>query len=400
MDFPEDINYKKTLSFRAWKQEILFRVSQDLFSSFDVDKGTRLLLRTIVDARYEYSSVLDMGCGYGPLGLTLKKLRPETELTMVDRDALAVDYARQNAALNGIDAQIHGSLGYDDLPLAEYSLIVVNIPGKAGPGVISYLVQEARYYLNPYGVVAVVVVNPIAGFVRQVLEASEDVEIVHETTRSAHTVFHYHFPGPMQERSALSSFDRGIYDRADITIQRGTVTYTIKTVYGLPEFDSLHYATELLMDALAGAGIRVGSEVAFLNPGQGHAPVNFCKTLKPEQVSLIDRDLLALRTTRRNLILNGCPEDNIEVIHQARFAIDKPVDIIAGVINESEGQRVYLKLLEGAVAGLKTGGLYIAAGSSTAVTRLATHVEENKLKAVVRERKKSKGYSSLVLQKM
>jgi hypothetical protein len=109
---------------------------------------------------------------------------------------------------------------------------------------------------------------------------------------------------------------------------------------------------------------------------------------------------LVLRTTRRNLVLNGCPEDNIEVIHRAGFAIDKPVDIIAGVINESEGQRVYLKLLEGAVAGLKTGGLYIAAGSSTAVTRLATHVEENKLKAVVRERKKSKGHSSLVLQKM
>ena len=72
----EDIYYKKTLKFRAWKQEFLFRVSQDLFSSFDIDKGTRLLLRTVLEAGYEYDSVLDMGCGYGPLGLIVKKLRP------------------------------------------------------------------------------------------------------------------------------------------------------------------------------------------------------------------------------------------------------------------------------------------------------------------------------------
>lgn len=400
MDLPEDIYYKKTLNFRAWKQELLFRVSQDLFSSFDVDKGTRLLLRSIIDAGYEYTSVLDLGCGYGPLGLTLKKLRPETSLTMVDRDALAVDYARQNAALNGIeDAQIFGSLGYDDLSSTKYSLIIANIPGKAGSGVITSLVQDARYFLHPYGTVAVVVVNPISGLVREALQGGE-VEIANETVRSEHTVFHYHFGGAVHERPALTSFDRAIYDREDITIQYPDSSYRMKTVYGLPEFDSLHYATELLMDTLAGTGIRKGSSVAVLNPGQGHAVIFSWRLLAPEHMVLIDRDLLALRTTRRNLFLNGCPEERIEINHRAGFGTENKLDIITGVIREDEGQQVYLRILENILAGLRTGGFYIAAGTSTAITRLAAHVEENNLKAVVKERRKSKGYSSLILQKM
>ena len=396
----EDIYYKKTLKFRAWKQEFLFRVSQDLFSSFDIDKGTRLLLRTVLEAGYEYDSVLDMGCGYGPLGLTVKKLRPGTAVTLADRDALAVAYARQNAVLNGIEgAEVVGSLGYDDLPPYHYDLILSNIPGKAGPPVISYLLREAAYHLMSGGIAAVVVVSPIAELVRQTL-VSCGATIIKEFTRSDHAIFHYRFSGVLERRPELSSFERGIYDRQSIDIKYDGTDYSLKTVYGLPEFDSLHYATGLLVNALAEVDVRKGWRVAMLNPGQGHAAVYIGKLLAPSAIVLMDRDILALRTARRNLVINGYPGEGIEIQHRAGWGNNRQVDIICGVIREDEGQQVYLKLLDDILADLAAGGFYVAAGTSTAITRLVTQVEEKSLNAVVKGRKKSKGYSSVVLEKL
>jgi 16S rRNA (guanine1207-N2)-methyltransferase len=154
-----DAYFHKTVTFRAGKNNLKFRTSQALFSSFDIDTGTRFLLRSIADAGYRPQQVLDLGCGYGPIGLTLKRLFRESTVHMVDRDALAVDYARQNAELNGInDVEIYGSLGYDDIKRNDFDLVAANIPGKAAPVVMEYLLKEARHYLAPSGLMSIVVV--------------------------------------------------------------------------------------------------------------------------------------------------------------------------------------------------------------------------------------------------
>ena len=157
-----DVYFHKLVTYRAWKHELKFKTSQELFSAFDIDTGTKFLLRTIVEAGYPAPKhILDLGCGYGPLGLTLKSLHPESTVHLTDRDALAVEYARQNASLNNLEADIYGSLGYDDIKHYDFDLIVSNIPGKAGEQVIAYLLREARFYLKPGGVMAVVVVSPL-----------------------------------------------------------------------------------------------------------------------------------------------------------------------------------------------------------------------------------------------
>src|SRR5262245_54665557 len=114
-----DVHYKKTIPFNFSKQRLQFRVSQDLFSSHDVDVGTRFLLRTLVTSKGigQPASIFDLGCGYGTIGLTLKRLHPDAVVHLTDRDALAVEYARLNADMNGIEdgVETYGSLGYDDL---------------------------------------------------------------------------------------------------------------------------------------------------------------------------------------------------------------------------------------------------------------------------------------------
>ena len=95
----------KQVTFRYMRQELQFNLSQSLFSSADVDIGSRFLLRTIAKnvEITDISSMLDIGCGVGVLGLSLKRINPAMQLIAQDRDALAVTFTTQNAILNEIE---------------------------------------------------------------------------------------------------------------------------------------------------------------------------------------------------------------------------------------------------------------------------------------------------------
>ncbi|MCX8213235.1 MAG: methyltransferase, partial [SAR202 cluster bacterium] len=78
-----DIYFKQEIDLRHEGRSLRFRVAQDLFSSFQADAGTRLLLRTL--SGVEGERVLDLGCGYGPLGLALAAVGSHSDVHMVDR---------------------------------------------------------------------------------------------------------------------------------------------------------------------------------------------------------------------------------------------------------------------------------------------------------------------------
>ena len=129
---------KKTVDFRYAGTALRFAVAQSLFSSHQVDIGTQHLLRSLVDIDLSHArKILDLGCGYGPLGLALAQVAPDSEIHLVERDALAVAFARHNGALNNIpNVRAYGSLGYDDVTERDFDVVVSNVPGKAGESVI------------------------------------------------------------------------------------------------------------------------------------------------------------------------------------------------------------------------------------------------------------------------
>src|SRR5262245_56843786 len=99
---PTDTYFKKEVTVDYAGKTLRFRTSDALFSSHDIDDGTRLLLKTLTPNILEgRNKILDVGCGYGPLGIALAAAGAR-EVDLVDRDALAVSYAEQNAALNGV----------------------------------------------------------------------------------------------------------------------------------------------------------------------------------------------------------------------------------------------------------------------------------------------------------
>ena len=77
-----DPYYKKTIIYPHEGYKFEFDIATNLFSSFDVDHGTDLFIRSIV--LNNPKTILDLGCGYGPIGIVLAKKTPDAQVTMLD----------------------------------------------------------------------------------------------------------------------------------------------------------------------------------------------------------------------------------------------------------------------------------------------------------------------------
>jgi 16S rRNA (guanine1207-N2)-methyltransferase len=126
-----------------------FQTDSGVFSRTEIDKGSRALL-TALPERIT-GDVLDMGCGYGALGICLKKHNPDCRLTMADINERAVALAAENAARNGLDAEVLQSDGFQALTGRMFDWIVTNPPIRAGKQVIYKMFADAAAALQERG---------------------------------------------------------------------------------------------------------------------------------------------------------------------------------------------------------------------------------------------------------
>ena len=380
--------------------DLVFRVSQTLFSSQDVDVGTRFLLRTLHSTGRRFAKVLDLGCGYGPIGLSLKSLNPNAVLHMVDRDALAIEYAMQNALLNDFqDISPYPSLAFDDVSERNFDLIVANVPGKIGKPVIASWLRLASLFLKRQGQVGVVIVAPLESFVSEVVNKIPGVHVELLRRRAGHTVLLYTVD-QAQKQSCLprKSFDQGDYDRVKSVFSYGSIKYSMTTVFGLPQFDSLSSRTLLLFNVLDKL-IRKSSvcKLLVLNPGQGHIPVFLSKLVQSATIDMTDRDLLALRCSERNLILNEFSRTGISINHQVDSRLDgSHYELIVMDVRDNEGWDVIATQFRQLLMNLGHKGVLVVSANSTTITRLVTLCRADRL-AMIKERKKRHGNSILVV---
>lgn len=138
-----------------------------LFSPRELDEGSRLLLDHLEVA--PNADCLDLGCGYGAIGLALAARAPRGETLLVDKDFVAVDYANANARRNGL-ANAHAILsnGFDQVPKdRRFDLIASNIPAKVGRELLALLLYDAREHLRPGGQLYVVTINGLREFMQR-----------------------------------------------------------------------------------------------------------------------------------------------------------------------------------------------------------------------------------------
>ena len=150
-------------------QSLTFHSTWGLFSPREIDAGTRLLIDRIEVEPAD--DCLDLGCGYGAIGLTLARLAPEGSTLLVDKDLVAVDYARANIERNAIgNAEVLASNGLAALPAdRKFDLIATNLPAKIGNELTTLFVADAWARLRPGGRLYLVILSGMRKFVRRVM---------------------------------------------------------------------------------------------------------------------------------------------------------------------------------------------------------------------------------------
>lgn len=122
-----------------------------VFSNKAIDEGSIVLLKAVVKNEVS-GNILDVGAGYGTLGLYLAKRYPDTNVTMFDVNERAVSLTKQNIAKNNItNALVHVASNYQALHQNYFDLIVINPPIRAGKQVYYPLLSAARDYLTDGG---------------------------------------------------------------------------------------------------------------------------------------------------------------------------------------------------------------------------------------------------------
>jgi len=143
-----------------------FYTTWGLFSPRAIDDGSCLLLDFLELETTD--DCLDLGCGYGVLGLCMAKLAPNGHTLMVDKDFVAVDYAEKNRIHNRIDnASCILSNGFDQIPRQQFDVIVSNIPAKVGKEMLYIYLFDALEYLKPGGSFYIVTITGLRQFFKR-----------------------------------------------------------------------------------------------------------------------------------------------------------------------------------------------------------------------------------------
>ena len=132
-----------------------FITADGVFSKSNLDYGTAVLLEALFGCHKEIGSLLDLGCGYGPIGISAALLA-KAKSTMRDINERAVELAKKNAIKHKIDADISKGDGYEGIN-CKFDIIVTNPPIRAGKKVYYPWVEDAPNYLNEGGELWVVV---------------------------------------------------------------------------------------------------------------------------------------------------------------------------------------------------------------------------------------------------
>ncbi|MEM4706304.1 MAG: methyltransferase [Candidatus Methanomethylicaceae archaeon] len=161
-----------------------------VFSKKHIDTGTEVLLKGLFECLRipENLEILDLGCGYGVIGIVIAKMRPKSNITMVDINPIAIRLAKENVKINELsNVKVIRSDLYSQLENKKFDLIVSNPPLAAGYKIIFPLIERAKEHLKENGSLVLVLRKGLNTIPKKMFETFGNVNII--IKKSGYRVF-------------------------------------------------------------------------------------------------------------------------------------------------------------------------------------------------------------------
>ena len=152
---PQSASRPAECSFTYRGVDLVFETDAGVFSRGEVDTGTRLLLEALPEDMH--GEILDLGCGWGVIGISIARKWPETQVTMADVNTRALELSRKNAKRNRAEVICAESDGMEALADRNFDAVVTNPPIRAGKQVIYKMFADAAQRLKPGGALYLVI---------------------------------------------------------------------------------------------------------------------------------------------------------------------------------------------------------------------------------------------------
>lgn len=147
----------------TWKTKIdgksfTFTTDAGVFSKNKIDQGSEVLMTTAATLEYPTGNILDVGCGYGPIGLYMAQNFPERQIEMIDVNKRAIELAKLNANQNHVsNVEIYQSNLFENVENKQFAAILSNPPIRAGKQVVHEILEKAHDYLVEDGLLLIVI---------------------------------------------------------------------------------------------------------------------------------------------------------------------------------------------------------------------------------------------------
>jgi 16S rRNA (guanine1207-N2)-methyltransferase len=143
-----------------------FNSTWGLFSPRSVDGGTHLLVNQI--EINEGDACLDMGCGYGVVGIVMAGLSKTGSVYMVDKDFVAVKYSEVNVKRNhAANCKVIMSNVFSHVPQLRFDVIASNLPANVGKELLKIILLESKGHLKPSGKLYVVTISGLREYIKR-----------------------------------------------------------------------------------------------------------------------------------------------------------------------------------------------------------------------------------------
>ncbi len=150
--------------------DLTFKTTYDLFSFRKIDDGTKLLIDSVKVNNGE--ACLDLGCGYGAVGIVMAKLNPTGKVYFVDRDFIAVDFSKENCQINKVkNYETRLSNGFSNLKGINLDVIASNLPTHIAKEALEFMISDTKKHLSNNGRFYVVTVDRLRPYIERELRA-------------------------------------------------------------------------------------------------------------------------------------------------------------------------------------------------------------------------------------